>query len=101
MYETETSLLMGFDLQPLEPSHKHFSASRRLCGIVASLPLGTPITTPRHHVQYVITEYGVANLGMLTNVERAQALVELRTLISVMSCAMRPERCRRNESQPQ
>lgn len=45
--------------------------------IVPYLPLGTPVTTPRHHVQYVITEYGVADLGMLTDVERAHALIEI------------------------
>jgi acyl-CoA hydrolase len=45
--------------------------------IVGALPLGTPVTTPRHHVQYVITEHGVANLGMLTDTERARALVEI------------------------
>jgi len=50
---------------------------KRLSSIVASLPLGTPVSTPRHHVQYVVTEHGVANLGMLTDVERASALVEI------------------------
>ena len=43
--------------------------------IVPALPLGTPVTTPRHPVQYVITEYGVANLGMLTARERRDALM--------------------------
>ncbi len=45
--------------------------------IVRQLPCGTPITTPRHHIQYVITEYGVANLGMLTDRERTAALIEI------------------------
>ena len=45
--------------------------------IVASLPLGTRVTTPRHHVQYVVTEYGVANLGMLTDVGRMDALIAI------------------------
>lgn len=49
--------------------------SKLVSSIVASLPLGTPATTPRHHVQYVITEHGVANLGMLTDCERSQALI--------------------------
>lgn len=43
--------------------------------ITPSLPAGTPVSTPRHHVQYIITEHGAANLGMLTDRERAQALV--------------------------
>jgi acyl-CoA hydrolase len=45
--------------------------------IVKELPGGTPISTPRHHVQYIVTEYGVADLGMLTDVQRVQALVEI------------------------
>jgi acyl-CoA hydrolase len=28
-------------------------------------------------VQYIVTEYGVANLGMLTDVQRAGALAEI------------------------
>jgi len=43
--------------------------------IVPSLPLGTPVTTPRHHVQCIITEFGVADLGMLTDAERPPALI--------------------------
>jgi acyl-CoA hydrolase len=50
---------------------------RTVSTITACLPEGTPVTTPRHHVQYVITEHGVANLAMLTARERAQALIEI------------------------
>jgi acyl-CoA hydrolase len=50
---------------------------KRVSSIVGALPLGTPITTPRHHVQYVVTEHGVANLGMLTARERTQALIAI------------------------
>jgi acyl-CoA hydrolase len=45
--------------------------------IVATLPAGTPVSTPRHHVQYVITEYGIANLGMLTARQRREALIAI------------------------
>ena len=45
--------------------------------IVAALPSGTPVTTPRHHVQYVVTEYGIANLGMATARERREALIAI------------------------
>ncbi|HVM98393.1 MAG TPA: acetyl-CoA hydrolase/transferase C-terminal domain-containing protein, partial [Candidatus Acidoferrales bacterium] len=45
--------------------------------IVPSLPPGTPVSTPRHHVQYIITEHGPVNLGMLTDSERAEALVSI------------------------
>ncbi len=50
---------------------------RTVSTIVPALPLGTRVTTPRHHVQYVVTEYGVANLGMLTDDERADALIAI------------------------
>lgn len=45
--------------------------------IVNALPSGTPVSTPRHHVQYIVTEHGVANLGMLTAAERVKALIEI------------------------
>jgi acyl-CoA hydrolase len=48
-----------------------------LSSIVPALPLGTPVTTPRHHVQYVVTEYGATNLGMLTARERREALIAI------------------------
>jgi len=51
--------------------------SKTVSTINTHLPLGTRVTTPRHHVQYVVTEHGVANLGMLTDAERAQALAEI------------------------
>ena len=50
---------------------------RTVSSIVDALPLGTPVSTPRHHVQYVVTEYGVANLGMLTARERRAALIAI------------------------
>lgn len=50
---------------------------RPLSSIVAALPPGTPTTTPRHHVQYVVTEHGIANLGMLTARQRREALIEI------------------------
>jgi acyl-CoA hydrolase len=45
--------------------------------IAATLPAGTPITTPRHHVQYVVTEHGIANLSMLTARQRREALIAI------------------------
>ena len=43
--------------------------------IVSKLPLGSAVTTPRHCVQYVVTEYGVADLRGKTLRERAQSLM--------------------------
>jgi acyl-CoA hydrolase len=53
------------------------SAGQRVSTIVPAFAAGTPTTTPRHHVQYVVTEYGAVNLSLLTDVERAHALVEI------------------------
>jgi acyl-CoA hydrolase len=50
---------------------------QRVSTIVSVLPPGTAVTTPRHHIQYVVTEHGVANLGLLTARERAHALIEI------------------------
>lgn len=49
----------------------------RVSSIVPALPLGTPVTTPRHHIQYVVTEYGVAHLTLLSARERAEALIAI------------------------
>lgn len=45
--------------------------------IVAQLPAGTVVTLPRAFADFVVTEYGIANLQGLTQRERAQALIEL------------------------
>jgi acyl-CoA hydrolase len=45
--------------------------------IVPAFGEGTRVTTPRHHVQYVVTEYGAVDLSLLTDSERPAALIEL------------------------
>jgi len=45
--------------------------------IVASFEPGTVITVPRTFVDYVVTEYGIANLQGLTQRQRALALIDL------------------------
>lgn len=42
--------------------------------IVATLPAGTTVSTPRHHLDVVVTEYGAAEVRGLTVRERARAL---------------------------
>lgn len=49
----------------------------RVSRIVSAIPAGTPITTPRHQVDVVITEYGAAELAGRTADERARALIEI------------------------
>jgi acyl-CoA hydrolase len=45
--------------------------------IVAALPEGSVVSTPRHHTGVVITEHGAADLYSLTVRERAYALAEI------------------------
>ncbi|NPV92922.1 MAG: acetyl-CoA hydrolase/transferase family protein [Firmicutes bacterium] len=45
--------------------------------IVPDLPAGTPITVPRTFAQYVVTEYGIANLKYKTRRERAEELIAI------------------------
>ncbi|MCL1808915.1 MAG: hypothetical protein FWG42_03990, partial [Clostridiales bacterium] len=45
--------------------------------IVPVLDAGAVVTTTRADVQYVVTEYGIANLRGRTLVERAKALINI------------------------
>jgi acyl-CoA hydrolase len=45
--------------------------------VVARLPEGAIISTPRHHANVVVTEFGAAELAGLTVRERAHALAEI------------------------
>jgi 4-hydroxybutyrate CoA-transferase len=45
--------------------------------IVPELPPFTPVTVPRTFAQYVVTEYGVADLRFKTVRERAEALINI------------------------
>jgi acyl-CoA hydrolase len=45
--------------------------------IVPRLPAGSIVTTPRHQLDVVVTEHGVAELRGLTVVERARALARI------------------------
>ena len=45
--------------------------------IVRAFGEGTRVTTPRHHVQWVVTEYGAVDLSVLSDAERPQALIAL------------------------
>lgn len=50
-------------------------AGQRISTIVPNLLAGTRVTTPRHHVQWVVTEYGAVDLSLLPDLDRARALV--------------------------
>ncbi len=49
----------------------------RFSRIVPTLPAGTPVSVPRHHVQTVITEHGVAELRGASLKQRAERLIEI------------------------
>lgn len=49
----------------------------RVSTLVPSFSEGTRVATPRHHVQYVVTEHGAADLSVLSDSERPAALIEL------------------------
>jgi acyl-CoA hydrolase len=48
---------------------------RTISTIVPQLAQGTLVTTPRHHVQYVVTEHGLVDLSFASDRERADALI--------------------------
>lgn len=51
---------------------------RRWSRIASQFPAGTIVTTPRHQLDVVVTEYGVAELrGSTTRVKRARALASI------------------------
>jgi acyl-CoA hydrolase len=50
---------------------------QRVSRIQARLPRGSIVTTPRHQVDLVITEYGAAELRGRTTTERAEALAAI------------------------
>ena len=50
---------------------------QRMSRILGRLPMGSVVTTPRHQVDVIITEFGVAEIAGLSINERAQALAEI------------------------
>jgi acyl-CoA hydrolase len=63
----------GRSIHVLPATARRDSVSR----IVAELPPGTIVTVPRTFVDFVVTEYGIANLQGLSQRERALALIEI------------------------
>jgi acyl-CoA hydrolase len=57
----------------LPSTAKHGQLSR----IVNTLDAGAGVVTTRAHVQYIVTEYGIANLRNKSLKERAKALIEI------------------------
>lgn len=53
------------------------AAGGKVSRIVPKLTAGTPVTTSRNDIHYVVTEYGVAELRGKTLQERAKALINI------------------------
>jgi acyl-CoA hydrolase len=53
------------------------AGGKRISTIVPRLSERFTVTTPRHHVQWVVTEHGAVDLSVLSDVERARALIDL------------------------
>jgi acyl-CoA hydrolase len=45
--------------------------------IVAKLPEGSIVTTPRYDVMYLVTEYGIADIFLRSNKERIKAIINI------------------------
>ena len=52
-------------------------AGVRRSTIVRSFAAPAVVTTPRHHVQWVVTEHGAVDLSLLSDLERAEALTAI------------------------
>jgi acyl-CoA hydrolase len=50
---------------------------KRISSIVPRFGPDTLVTTPRHHVQWVVTEHGAVDISVLDDLERPRALVEI------------------------
>ena len=58
-------------------SSRYMKGSHAASRIVAGLPAGTVVTTPRTDTMFVVTEYGIVNLKGKSESERARALIAL------------------------
>lgn len=59
------------------PSTRTLSSGEKVSTIVPGLAPGTHVTIPHMYTQFVVTEYGIADLWLKTRRERAEALVSI------------------------
>ena len=67
----------GKSVSVLPSSALPTGTDQRLSRIVPTLGPGAAITVPRTYIDYVVTEFGIAELKGKTLQERARALVEI------------------------
>jgi 4-hydroxybutyrate CoA-transferase len=58
-------------------SSRQSKEGKFISSIAAELPLGSPVTIPRHYADYVVTEYGIAHLRYKSRRQRAEALINI------------------------
>ena len=52
-------------------------AGATISTLTAAFGAGTLVTTPRHHVRWVVTEHGAVDLSVLSDDQRAEALIAI------------------------
>jgi acyl-CoA hydrolase len=67
----------GKSVSVLPSSSIPSSGGNRFTRIVSHHAPGTPITVPRTYVDYVVTEFGIAELRGKTTAERARAMISI------------------------
>jgi len=67
----------GKSISVLPSSSVPSSGGARVTRIVPALPPGTPVTVPRTYVDFVVTEYGVAELRGRSVPQRVRSLIEI------------------------
>ncbi|MEM7101293.1 MAG: acetyl-CoA hydrolase/transferase C-terminal domain-containing protein [Pseudomonadota bacterium] len=67
----------GKSISVLPSSARPAGGDQRLSRIVPTLGAGAAVTVPRTYVDYVVTEYGIAQLKGKTLQERARALIDV------------------------
>lgn len=58
-------------------SSRQSKEGKFVSSIVPELPLGSPVTVPRHYADYVVTEFGIAHLRYKSRRQRAEALINI------------------------
>lgn len=67
----------GKSISVVPSSSQPSNGGARVTRIVAALPPGTPVTVPRTYVDYVVTEFGIAELRGKSVADRARALIDI------------------------
>lgn len=50
---------------------------KKISNILSTLPQGSMVSTPRHYVQFIVTEYGIADLYGVSDEKRPERLIQI------------------------